>query len=123
MIAGERLELTRIRRPPFAVRLLFRSSVAFTFLGLLVSILEFFTGVRVAGAGLIALALWLLRYDLAWQSLRQPGLPRFMGSCLIVGYLWLAIGGALWLRSPAHSLPDRSMTPCCTQSSWVLSFP
>jgi len=97
MIAGERLELTRIRRPPFAVRLLFRSSVALTFLGLLVSILDFFTGVRVAGAGLIALALWLLRYDLAWQSLRQPGLPRFMGSCLIVGYLWLAVGGALWL--------------------------
>jgi hypothetical protein len=38
-----------------------------------------------------------LRYDLAWQSLRQPGLPRFMARCLIVGYVWLAVGGLLWL--------------------------
>lgn len=97
MIAGERLELNRIRRPPLNVRLRFRLSVALTLLGLLVSIFDFFTGVRIAGAGLIALALWLLRYDLAWQSLRQPGLPRFMGSCLIAGYVWLAVGGALWL--------------------------
>lgn len=97
MIAGERLELNRIRRPPLNVRLLFRLSVALTLVGLLGSIFDFFTGVRIAGIGLIALALWLLRYDLAWQSLQQPSLPRFMGSCLIAGYLWLAVGGALWL--------------------------
>lgn len=98
MIAGERLELTRIRRPPLNVRLLFRASAAILLLGLVTSMFGIFTGVRIAGAGLIALALWLLRYDLAWQSLRQPGLPRFMASCLIAGYLWLAVGGALWLQ-------------------------
>ncbi len=98
MIAGERLELTRIRRPPLNVRLLFRSSAAILLLGLVTSMFGIFTGVRIAGAGLIALALWLLRYDLVWQSLRQPGLPRFMASCLIAGYFWLAVGGALWLR-------------------------
>jgi len=27
--------------------------------------------VRVAGAAMIALALWLLRYDLSWQSLTR----------------------------------------------------
>ena len=97
MIAGERLELTRIRRPPLNVRVQFRISVAITLVGLLVSVFAFFAGVRIAGAGLIALAFWLLRYDLAWQSLRQSGLPRFMASCLIAGYTWLAVGGGLWL--------------------------
>jgi general stress protein CsbA len=97
MIAGERLELARIRRPPAHVRVKFGLSVAIVLLGLLVSAFAFFTGVRIAGAGMIALAFWLLRYDLAWQSLRQPGLPRFMASCLIAGYVWLAVGGTLWL--------------------------
>jgi hypothetical protein len=97
MIAGERLELNRIRRPPFTVRVQFHASVAIVMFGLLVSVFAFFVGVRVAAVGLIALAFWLLRYDLAWQSLRQPGLPRFMAGCLIVGYIWLAVGGALWL--------------------------
>ena len=97
MIAGERLELTRVRRPPLNVRVQFRVTVALTLIGLLVSVFAFFAGVRIAGAGLIALACWLLRYDLAWQSLRQSGLPRFMASCLIAGYTWLAAGGLLWL--------------------------
>lgn len=98
MIAGERLEIARIRRPPVRVRALFGLSVAITLFGLIVSTFDFFSGVRIAAIGLIALAFWLLRYDLAWQSLRQPGLPRFMASCLIAGYAWLAMGGILWLQ-------------------------
>jgi hypothetical protein len=43
------------------------------------------------------LALWLLRYDLVWQSACQAGLPRYMAVCLIAGYFWLAVGGILWL--------------------------
>lgn len=97
MIAGERLELSRIRRPPLYVRALLRICVAIIMAGLSISIYPFHVGVRVTGAGLFLLALWLLRYDLAWQSLRQPGLPRFMARCLIVGYLWLAVGGLLWI--------------------------
>mgnify|MGYP003587901707 CR=1 FL=1 len=53
------------------------------------------------GGGLLlvlaALAAWLLRYDLAWQSAQQAGLPRFMAISLIAGYLWLAVGGILWM--------------------------
>ena len=97
MIAGERLELTRVRQPPLSARMQFRCSVAILLLGLIVSVFAFFAGVRVAGAGLLALACWLLRYDLAWQSLRLSGMPRFMASCLIAGYIWLAAGGLLWL--------------------------
>jgi hypothetical protein len=97
MIAGERLELTRMRRPPLSVRVLFRICVAIVLAGLTISIYPFYVGVRIAGAGLFLLALWLLRYDLAWQNLSQPGLPRFMARCLIAGYVWLAVGGALWI--------------------------
>jgi len=97
MIAGERLELSRIRRPPLYVRVLFRICVAIVMVGLIVSIFPYYLGLRIAGSGLFLLGLWLLRYDLAWQSLQQPGLSRFMARCLIVGYIWLAFGGLLWI--------------------------
>jgi hypothetical protein len=86
-----------LRRPSGSVRAQFRGSVGVFLLGLAVSTFAFDFGVRVAGAGLSALALWLLRYDLVWQSLRQPGLPRFMARCLIAGYIWLAVGGVFWI--------------------------
>jgi hypothetical protein len=97
MIAGERLEITRIRRPPLRVRVQFGVSVATVLFGLILSAFAFESGVRIAGVGLIALALWLLRYDLVWHSSQQPGLPRFMARCLIAGYVWLAAGGASWI--------------------------
>jgi hypothetical protein len=97
MIAGERLELSRVRRPPKSVRARFYLGVAILFMGLCGTLIEFHTGLRVAAAGLLGIALWLLRYDLAWHSARQTGLPRYMAVCLIAGYFWLALAGILWL--------------------------
>ena len=97
MIAGERLELSRLRRPSVTIRAIFHASVAIILMGLIFSMLEFHSGVRMAGLGLFAIALWLLRYDLAWHSAQQAGLPRYMAVCLIAGYFWLAAGGILWL--------------------------
>jgi hypothetical protein len=97
MIAGERLELSRLRRPTPSIRGAFHASVAVILLGLGYSFFDFTTAIRLAGVGLLALALWLLRYDLVWQSARQPGLPRFMAICLIAGYIWLTAGGMLWI--------------------------
>jgi len=97
MIAGERLELSRVRRPPARVRALFHLSVIALIAGLLASLFAFYIGLRLAGAGFVAIALWLIRYDLAWQSARQSGLPRFMGICLIAGYFWLLGAGVLWI--------------------------
>ncbi|MGZ8453933.1 MAG: hypothetical protein ACXWZE_17770 [Candidatus Binatia bacterium] len=97
MIAGERLELTRPRRPKSWVRGSFRLAVIILIAGLVTSPWEFRLGVRIAGAGMIAMALWLLRYDLAWRSITQPGLPRFMAAGLIAGYFWLAVGGVFWI--------------------------
>jgi hypothetical protein len=97
MIAGERLELNRIRRPPVWVRVSLRVALLIFVAGLALTIVDFRLGVRIAGAGLIAIALWLMRYDLAWQSVKLPGLPRFMARCLICGYFWLALGGVFWI--------------------------
>ena len=97
MIAGERLELTRLRSPKPWVRGSFRIAVIILIAGLAASPWEFRLALRIAGAGMIALALWLLRYDLAWQSVRQPGLPRFMAAGLIAGYFWLAVSGVFWI--------------------------
>jgi len=97
MIAGERLELSRLRRPTPLIRGAFHASVAVILIGLVCSYFDFPTALRLAGVGLLTLALWLLRYDLVWQSARQPGLPRFMATSLIAGYVWLAVGGILWM--------------------------
>jgi hypothetical protein len=97
MIAGERLELSRLRQPPAPVRHAFHACIAVILAGLMCSWLDIPTAVRICGVGFFALALWLIRYDLAWHSARQSGLPRFMALSLIMGYLWLAIGGLLWI--------------------------
>jgi hypothetical protein len=97
MIAGERLELSRLRRPSVTIRAIFHASTTIILMGLVLSVLELHSGVRISGLGLLAIALWLLRYDLAWHSAQQAGLPRYMAVCLIAGYLWLGAGGILWL--------------------------
>jgi len=63
---------------------------------------------RLAGAALAGYALWLARFDIARRTLRRPGLPRFVALALLPGYVWLGVGGILWLRDgaaiagPAH---------------------
>jgi hypothetical protein len=46
---------------------------------------------------MLALALWLARFDVARFTVRQPGLPRFIAANLLAGYVWLAVGGLIWL--------------------------
>jgi len=99
-IIGERLELAR-------VAFLTRSSVrqflsgAVTFgAGLALSTTAATTGttgVRLAGAGMIALAVWGFVHDVARRTVKIPGVTRFMAVCLLAGYVWLFIGGAIWL--------------------------
>jgi hypothetical protein len=59
---------------------------------------------------LLALGLWLLRYDVARRTVRQRGLTRYIALCLLPGYAWLAVGGGLWLayggRATAGPLYD-----------------
>jgi hypothetical protein len=95
-ITGERLELSRLRRLSPASRLLLFFAVMVFLVGLSRMSIED-PGSRVAGVGLIAIALWLLRWDIAWRNVRIAGLSRFMAVSLLSGYVWLLAAGALWI--------------------------
>ena len=96
-IAGERLELNRVLRLSGNVQVVFLLVIALFAVGVVVSSTpyQFDLGTRITGAGLIVLALWLLRYDIARRTVRKIGLTRFIAVCLLAGYAWLAIGGVL----------------------------
>ena len=96
-IAGERLELSRVLRPSRRVIGLFAGAVGVFLAGVVLSVWFYDAGVRLAGLGLVLLAAWLLRFDLARRNVRLSGLTRFIAVCLFGGYVWLAAGGALWL--------------------------
>jgi len=46
---------------------------------------------------MMALAAWLVVYDIARRNLRHRELVRFIAWCLFSGYFWLAVSGLLWL--------------------------
>ena len=98
-IAAERLELNRLQPPRPGSRRLFALSLGVVLAGLLLATAQPLAGTRLAGAGAVALALWLLRYDIAWRTVRLQGLPRFTAVCLLSGYVWLALGGAIAILS------------------------
>jgi hypothetical protein len=54
-------------------------------------------GIKITSTGLILLALWLLRHDIARRTVRQSGLTRFIASCLLSGYVWLIVAGSIGL--------------------------
>jgi hypothetical protein len=98
-IAGERLELTRLLRPPPAVRAAFAASIAIVVVGVVAAVWLPGAGVRTMGAGLVALTFWLTRHDVARRTIHQSGLTRFMAMCLLGGYVWLGVGGLAALAS------------------------
>ena len=96
-IAGERLELSRIRKLTAVHQRLFGTAVFITLFGLIFLIFSYDLGVRITGLGFVALAAWLLRYDIVRNTIRQKGLPRYIAYCLLVGYIWLAASGVMIL--------------------------
>jgi hypothetical protein len=103
-IVGERLDLSRFQKPSkWSSPLLFVALALFSS-GVVLTAFVQIPGERLTGIGLIALAAWLWRFDLARRTIKQPGLPRFMAACLLVGYLWLALAGLLMtIFSPLES--------------------
>jgi hypothetical protein len=105
-VAAERLEMTRLmRRRPAALPLL--SAVLGLLLGgAVLGLVAPVAGGVAYGAGLVALAGWLLAFDIARVTVRTRGLPRYMAWCLLGGYAWLAVGGLAWAAT-ALGLPAR----------------
>ncbi|HFC11257.1 MAG TPA: hypothetical protein ENJ56_00330 [Anaerolineae bacterium] len=95
VIAGERLELSRVLRLSAGVKKLFGIAAAIFGLGLLVALFRYSLGVRIASAGVVALALWLWRYDLARRNIHKSDLVRYIAWNLLIGYAWLTVSGLL----------------------------
>ena len=102
-IAGERLELNRLLRPSKASRIVFVVAIASVAFGAAVVWLRPAPGVRMAGAGLVAVSVWLGVLDIARRTVRQPGETRFIAVCLLSGYVWLGVGGLIALTTGASS--------------------
>jgi len=97
-IAGERLELSRLLRLSGLHYALFLLAVGGLLAGLLLLAAGLASGGRVTGVGMVALACWLLQFDIARRTVWQTGLTRFMAVCLLSGYGWLGVGGAFMWR-------------------------
>jgi len=97
VIAGERLELSRLGRLPPRARVTFLGAVAVLLGGAAISVWAPEAGARVAGVGLVLVAAWLAVHDIARRTVRMAGVTRYIALCLLVGYAWLAVGGVLWV--------------------------
>ncbi|MDP3850804.1 MAG: hypothetical protein Q8Q59_09890 [Luteolibacter sp.] len=99
-IAGERIQLARFRKPSK-----WSKPCLFTALGLLAGGLLWSLGPAalcggqlvglLVGSGLAGLAVWLAIHDIARMTIRQGGLPRFMATCLLAGYVWMMVTALL----------------------------
>lgn len=110
-IAGERLELSRFVPTPQRARRVFACIVALLLAGAVIAIVHQ-AGLRLFAFALLALAVWLLRHDIARRTIRSAGLTRYMAVCLLSGYLWLGIAAALGLAGafmPGHALRDAAL--------------
>lgn len=97
-IAGERLELTRLLRLGVKSRAAFLGAVTIFLVGLALTTFVPDAGVRVTGAAMTAMAIWLGVFDIARRTVRTSGLTRFIAVALLSGYVWLGVAGLLALR-------------------------
>jgi hypothetical protein len=114
-VVGERLELSRLRRPSATARQLLLAAAAVFVAGVVTTIVLPDIGTRIAGLGLIALAAWLARNDIALRTVRIPGVTRFVAIALLAGYVWLAVAGVTWavvgaVSGGAGRLPQADVT-------------
>ena len=103
-IVGERLELSRVLRPSKIQQNIFTVFAVLFLVGTIVTVFDIQLGVRLSGAGMLALALWSLRNDIAWRNLHHKlPLTRYIATCLALGFVWLGIGGGLNLAMGAQA--------------------
>ena len=96
-IAGERLELSRFLPPSPVAKRIFMVILAVLVAGSLLNAAG--AGTAIWGIGLLGLALWLLRQDVARRTVKERGLTRFIAVCLLSGYAWLTVGSLALLVS------------------------
>ena len=96
-IIGERLELARVSFGGAAAD----TTVTALVLALTASALLFgFStqlGFALMGVLLVLVALATVRVDVARHLVKSRGLPRYSAVCMLLGYVWLVVGGVIWV--------------------------
>ena len=111
-IAGERLELSRFMPTPPSAHVTFTVIVTVLLTGALGAMVIEDVGLRLFAAALFALAVWLLRFDIARHTIKAAGLTRYMAACLLSGYVWLGIAAMFGMAGAFQTgalLRDASM--------------
>lgn len=98
-IAGERLELSRFLPPSRGAQQLFAVIVAILLATFMLTHLLPDRGPWLLAAALLALTLWLSRYDIARRTVKEKGLTRFIAVSLLTAYVWLGAGALIGLLS------------------------
>lgn len=93
IIAGERLELSRVLRLPRGTNVAFLLLGDGLVIGAAWTVFDLAVGSVLAGLALVGLSVWLLRFDIAKIQVHQRGLSRFIALALLPGYIWLGLGG------------------------------
>lgn len=102
-IASERLELSRLLRPPGSARVTFLAAVILVAAGAALGIVTR-PGAILAGLGLLGAGAWLCRYDIAMRTVRGRGQVRFFAAAMLSGYAWLGVAGLLLVGAAEPAL-------------------
>lgn len=95
-IAAERLEMTRLMRRREGAAAALHACLAALLAGAALMAPWPRAGAPLYGLALVALAAWLITFDIARRTFHAHGLSRYMAVCLLAGYGWLAVSGAAW---------------------------
>ncbi|WP_200829127.1 hypothetical protein [Arcanobacterium ihumii] len=95
-IASERAELAQLSMGPRAVPVLLWMSSLLT-LTSVIALLFPSLGNRLFGVMQFLIALWLLKDDVPRYLIKSSGLHKFTATSLLMGYMWLIVGGVTWV--------------------------
>jgi hypothetical protein len=97
IITSERLELTKFLPISRSKK---NALIALLFLYPIAILMTFHGGGRwLGGATLVAIAIWLMRYDVIGISIKKPGLQKFIATALFCGYIAMLVTGVLLASS------------------------
>jgi len=109
-IAGERLEMTRLMRRRAGAAASLYVVLGGLLLGSAAFSISATAGAIVFGGSLVALAAWLMCFDIARRTVASHGVSRYMAVCLLAGYAWLGIAGVAWMAAAVgHPLRDLAL--------------
>jgi hypothetical protein len=100
-IAAERLEMTRLMRQRAGANATLGVVLGALLLGAAVFVISPVAGAFTFGGALLALAVWLVCFDIARRTIAARGLSRYMAIGLLAGYAWLSIAGVAWMATAA----------------------